>query len=234
MVSIEELAAQTRSTPGPHTSTEGQAEGYRRIPAISALQLGPASTELVGDEHLALEIFNRYGALHLGNLFQPAFLRSLLTMCDGSQWAPEPEAAGSREVETPQRAGRVLNLVLSRPEVLRWIERATGCSELQFVEGRVNRISNRPGEQLHWHDDNIFSDGRQLQMVINLGTQPFEGGEFLMRPKRGEILFGHSHKEPGSALIFRVDAKLEHCVRPLQSGGPRRVYAGCLVPVSAP
>ena len=65
-----------------------------------------------------------------------------------------------------------------------------------------------------------------MALVINLGEQPFAGGEFEMRRKSGELLLQHQHTAPGSLLIFRVSGKLEHRVVPLTAGGPRRVFTG--------
>jgi len=200
-------------------ATTSQGPPPRRL-----VEVGATKTQIFGDEQEAREIYQRYHALHLKDVLEPAFLKSLLSLCASSQWEREPEAAGFREVESPQRAGRVLNLALNRPVMLRWLERVTGCRELAFIQGRVNQTRSEPGHQLHWHDD-VIDPPRQVQIIINLSSESFAGGEFAMRPKGGMTLFTHRYTEPGSAMVVRVDKALEHCVRPITAGGPRRVYA---------
>ena len=196
-------------------------------PPRDFLTVGLTQTEFAADEQEAREIFARFHALHFGRLLAPELQQTVLGLCATGRFEPgEKDAPGFREVEAPQRAGRVLNVALDRPPLLRWLERVTGCETLSSLEGRVSQTLHRPGDELYWHDDFVETQGRQLAIVINLSTEPFEGGEFALRRKGGDVLFEHCYRELGSAMIFKVDRALEHRVRPLTAGGPRRVFAG--------
>ena len=200
-------------------------------PGREYIRVGPSTTSILIDPSEAAEQFSRTKALQLTSLFEPQFLATLMRLSaaapfrDGDRGAHVP---GFREVEaSPQRAGRVMNLALARPVLLRWLEQATGCAQLDSIAGRLTQTLNRPGDQLIWHDDaDGRSTGRRLAIVINFSTEPYTGGEFQLRHKTGERLFQHHYTELSSAIIFRVDPAFEHRVLPLTAGGPRRVFAG--------
>jgi hypothetical protein len=189
------------------------------------VRVGTAATSFPADAQEAKEQFRQFRAIHLANLLDPALLATMLRMCESSTWEPVSGSWGYREREEPQRAGRVLNLSLNRPSMLRWLEEATGCGPLAKVEGTLAQTLNRPGDELTWHDD-YPERGRKLAFVVNLSTEPYVGGEFELRRKSGEMIFSHRYDELNSALIFAVDPGLEHRVLRLTAGGPRRVFAG--------
>ena len=193
-------------------------------PAADFVRISANATAFPGDLAAAQAQFRRFQAIHLSHVFDPALLATTLRLSDSSTFTPS-SAAGFREVEEPQRAGKMLNLLLSRPSFLRWLEQATAHEPLERIEGRLAQTVARPGDRLIWHDDDPGS-ARRLAIVINLSTKPFEGGDFEIRHKNGETLFAHRYTELNSALIFAVNHALEHRVLPLSSGGPRRVFAG--------
>ena len=195
--------------------------------AAGYICVGATRTTFPGDREAARADFARTHALHLAQLFEPAFLKALLRLSASTQFKPGSDAPGFREVEaSPQPAGRVMNLALNRPELLRWLEDVTGCGHLNAFEGRLVQTLNRPGDLLLWHDDQRTTEGRRLALVVDLSTESYEGGEFQIRHKGGENLFEHHYERAGSALIFEVNSTLEHRVLPLSAGGPRRVFAG--------
>jgi hypothetical protein len=180
----------------------------------------------------ARQQFDRFQALHLRNLFEAPFFNTLMRTSAASAFGPEGGSTpGFREVElSPQRTGRIINLTLNRPEVLRWLEAVTDCGPLDHFEGRVAQTLCRPGDELVWHDDLPNGEKRRLALVVNLSTEAYTGGEFQLRRTEmgtsGGRLFEHRYTEPNSAILFRVGHDLEHRVLPLSTGGPRRVFAG--------
>lgn len=201
----------------------------RTIHPVRGMRLGLTDTLLPSDVDAAKKRYEQFGGLAFAEALDPRFLDQIQQLCDTGQFVSDTAEPGHREVESPQRAGRALNLVLSRSPVLRWLETVTGAGPLREIAGRVVQTLPRPGDELCWHDDRPESGGeddRRLAIVINIGAQSFEGGQFEMRRKAGEVLLQHQHTQAGSMLVFRVDRDLEHRVLPLTAGGPRRVYTG--------
>ena len=195
--------------------------------AARYVSVGMTTTTFPADASAAKEQFARFQALHIEQAIEPSYLAALLKTLETSTFVADAPAPGFREVESsPQRAGRLLNLTLNRPELLRWLEDVTGCGPLKTIEGRVVQTLLRPGDELLWHDDLLATAGRRVAIVINLSTRKYGGGDFQLRWKGGEIVVEHHHSRLGSALLFRVESRLEHRVLPLTFGGPRRVFAG--------
>lgn len=133
---------------------------------------------------------------------------------------------GTRSLESPQLVGKALSLVLHSPDLLRWLEQATGVGPLDDVAGSLFETRAASDQALDWHDDRN-DPARRLAIVINLSDQGYSGGQFQLR-RKGEStpLLCHDHLQPGSILIFAVDPGLEHRVTPVDQGGPRRVFSG--------
>ena len=197
--------------------------------------MGPSSPFVVGayqtvllapPEDLAAE-FAQHRAIACTGAIAPDLLSSLMRLCrDGSFTSDEVEGLGHREVETPQRAGRVITLALKRAALISWLEGVTGCGPLGNVEGRVVRALANNHDQLVWHDD-LDEPRRRLAITINLSERAYQGGLFELRDKRThDVLATHLHLEPGTALVFDVAHDIEHRVQPVTAGGPRCVYTG--------
>ena len=193
--------------------------------AAEYMRVGAGKTEFPGDAAEAGRQFRQFRAIHLRNLLDAEFLSTVMRLCGSSTFGPMFINCGYREKEEPQRTGRVLNLALNRPALLRWLEETTGCGPLGRVEGALARTLHRPGDELTWHDD-APEQGRRLAIVIHLSADAYGGGDFELRLKGGDLIFGHRYTDLNSALIFAVEPGLEHRVLPLTSGGPRLVFAG--------
>jgi hypothetical protein len=206
--------------------SDGRAIAKAPVPG-GFVRIGVASTTFPDDLQTARRQFSEFRAVHIDGVLEPGFLTSVMRMLESATFTAGPSGPGFREVESPQRVGKMLNLVLSRPELLRWLEDVSGAGPLKRIEGRITQTLNRPGDELRWHDDSTTEEeGRRLAIVINFSTEAYEGGEFALRYKTGRMLFEHHYTKLGSGLIFEVDRELEHRVLPLTVGGPRRVFAG--------
>ncbi len=192
------------------------------------VRVGPSRTEFTGDVAEAKAQFARYRAMHLGQVFEPGFLQTLLRFSAETVFGPEESNAGFREKELPpKRVGRVISLALNRPELLRWLEEVTGCERLESFAGKLAQTLRRKGDELVWHDDYSKGELRRLAVVIDMSTEQYEGGEFQLRMREDKTpLLEHHYERVGSALIFEVGREVEHRVLPLVSGGPRRIFAG--------
>lgn len=176
-------------------------------------------------------LFAERRAIECGDLLDANFCERLISHCDRATYALDRvEALGSREIESPQRVGPALNLALGRPEMLRWVEEATGKRGLLKVDGRVVRTRANGEDGLGWHDDGHETGGdvvRRLAITLCLSNEPHEGGEFELRQSGSpDILIVYNHRHAGTALIFDIDSNLQHRVRPVRSGSARRIFAG--------
>lgn len=166
-------------------------------------------------------------ALLLEDVFAAPLFQSLMAQAAAAQFVHnDVKHVGTREIEQPQRVGKLISLLLARPEMLRWLERVTQVRPLRAVSGQLAQTRANGSDELVWHDD--LSDlTRKLAVVINLSSEDFEGGLFELRRKGSkEVLVSQKYHKPGAMMIFAVEAGLEHHVTPLLGGGPRRVYAG--------
>lgn len=202
-----------------------------RDSTAQALLLSPTKTYLTDDPgyrtHLR-QAFMQSHVLVFPNILESR-LRQLLDGLSGkaSFIAQSVPKLGERRVEAPPALiGKALRATLKRPNMLQFLEDITGCGPLADIEGEVAEFSPQPLEELDWHDDRNVP-ARRLAITINLDDTLYEGGTFEMRTKHSkEPLIRHTHRDIGTALIFRVSAELEHRVHPVTAGGPRRVFAG--------
>ncbi|MEI9993139.1 MAG: 2OG-Fe(II) oxygenase [Rhizomicrobium sp.] len=205
----------------------GRAGDMRSSPRIC---LTSHDTVIAGDPQsdaaLAAQFARRH-VLELPDLIQPDVLQTLAPAIGAARFvACAVDGVGPRLRERPTRLGNLLRHLLRRQALRDWLTRITGVSPLGAVTGAVARFEGGGGQALDWHDD-IGASARMLAVTINLGDAPYEGGVFEMRRRdTGEILFRHTHRQPGSALVFRVSPALEHRVTPVNAGGPRTVFSG--------
>ena len=179
------------------------------------------------------QVFLRHRAIECRDLLDPDLLASLLDRCRrGSFVVDHVDRLGSREVESPQRVGAALNIMLSRPAFLRWVEAVTGRHDLHRVEGRVVQTRANGLDALDWHNDthDDAAGARRLGITVNLSDSAYEGGDFELRlAGTHAMLTRYRHDHVGNALIFDIAGDLEHRVLPVLSGGPRRVFTGWFV-----
>jgi len=192
-----------------------------------AFTIGASSTEVLEDPEPYRTQFSRAHAIVVRGCFEPALLDKLLQRCRETSFSvDDANGLGNREVESPQRVGAALNLLLGRSTLLGWLEAVTGHRPLVRAAGRLVQARANGADHLTWHDDHDLP-GRKLGMVISLCEADYDGGIFEMRRKGTvEPLCTYKHETAGSALIFDIDRTLEHRVTPVTAGGPRRVYAG--------
>jgi hypothetical protein len=170
-------------------------------------------------------------AIVLPAALDPAFLRTILTVCRTGPYAAEYIGKiGWRTVEERDIAGCALRFALERPAFLRWVEAASGCGTVSRIAGVVAEIAAGTGQELGWHNDrNDPTLARRLAVTIQLSDAPYVGGVFEMRDEQsGRLLVREGALPPGSVMVFRIDDRLRHRVTQVTSGGPRRVFAGWL------
>ena len=124
----------------------------------------------------------------------------------------------------PNPAAALLEMVFNDPSIFRLIERVTGCPRIGRFGGFVYRLQPGFGHHHHWHDDLV--EGRLVAMSVNLGPGVYEGGLLELRDRStAQVLDRVSNIVPGDALLFRLDAALQHRATPVTSG-VKTAFAG--------
>lgn len=124
----------------------------------------------------------------------------------------------------PNAAAALLELAFNDPAVLRAIEQITGCHPLTRFGGFVYRLSPGYGHEHQWHNDLV--EGRRVAMSVNLGPGTYEGGLLELRDRASEeVLARLPNTVPGDALLFRIDAALQHRATAV-TAGVKTAFAG--------
>ena len=208
------------------------AEALPNIAVPNAVSIGAASTRVDDTPEVlarARATFADGNAITLPAALDPAFLRTILTVCRRGPFVPEHIGKiGWRTIEERDAAGAALRFALERPVFVRWLEAVTGCETLRRLAGVVAEIRAASGQELGWHND--LYEGvldRRIAVTIHLSDEAYEGGVFEMRDEpSSRLLVRDGALPPGSIMLFRIDNRLRHRVTPVTSGGPRRVFAG--------
>src|ERR1035438_2981922 len=167
----------------------------------------------------ACDEFSRTQCAVLSDFLDPALAWRLAGDIDSEESAPvthelRDESEFGRDLSFSEKSAVVhaLHLLLNNPDLFAAIHEITGCESIHGFVGRAYRNLPLPEYHLDWHDD--MADSRRIiGFSLNLTQGAFEGGIFRLRRKSGgEILSEIAHHRPGSAHIFRIDPRFEHCV----------------------
>ena len=203
--------------------------------AAAPFSIGAAKTDILCDPAPWAERFAEERAIVCRDIFEPALLDRLLAAARLTQFRTDRVSGlGTRQAEDPQRVGGILNLLLQRANLFRWLEAATGRFGISLAEGRLHQTSAGAGEGLDWHDD-LVDPRRVLGITINFTEEDYSGGRFELRtPGSPDEIRAFDHDSLGTALIFDIGRDLEHRLLPVVSGGPRRVFAGWFLRAGGP
>lgn len=192
----------------------------------STISIGSQRTEISAAPGEWAAQFRMSHSVLCPDIFEPNLLQSLLESCDHTSFTPEAvPGLGIREVETPQRIGRAISLMLGRADFIEWLKAATGC-KVERIEGRLVQTRANGLDGLDWHDD-LNDAARRVGITISLSDSAFEGGGFELREVgSGAVVAKHRHERAGDALFFEIGSHLQHRLLPVTTGGPRRVFTG--------
>jgi 2OG-Fe(II) oxygenase superfamily len=119
--------------------------------------------------------------------------------------------------QTTPLVARLLFL-LNDPDLRRAVGAITGTGPIARFDARIYRRLPVAEHYDNWHDD-LAGPHRVVTMSVNLGSEPYGGGELLLRRKGEPEPFAAVHNVgPGDALLFRIDPALEHRVTSITSG----------------
>ena len=191
--------------------------------------IGTSQTELLADPAPWAALFAEQRAIICRDIFDPVLLDRLLTAARTTLFREDRVDLGTREVESPQRVGGTLNILLQRAGLYRWVEAVTGRTGLAGTDGRLVQTRAGAGDALDWHND-LQQARRALGVTISFTETPYSGGTFEMRAVDDPASTrSFAHDRAGTALIFDLGNDVEHRVLPVLSGGPRRIFTGWFV-----
>lgn len=110
-----------------------------------------------------------------------------------------------------------LHFMLNRPELFQLIGDIAASPKLANYLGRIHRTSAADCDQhIDWHDD--ATDFRTVGLNINLSTEPFEGGAFMLRNERQVVTRVIADWKLGDAFLFRIGAGWQHRLTSVTKG----------------
>lgn len=124
----------------------------------------------------------------------------------------------------PNPTAALLELLCNDAALFTAVEAATGCAPLTRFSGFVYRLSPGTGHHHNWHNDMI--QNRKVAISVNLEPAPYEGGVLQIRRRESEeILAEVENVGAGDAILFRIDAALQHRATAVTSG-VKTAFAG--------
>ena len=124
----------------------------------------------------------------------------------------------------PNSTSALLELLCNDTTAFSAVEAITGCRPLTRFSGFVYRLSPGTGHHHNWHNDMI--QNRRVAMSVNLEPSPYEGGVLQIRRRESEeILAEVENVGAGDAILFRIDAALQHRATEVTSG-VKTAFAG--------
>jgi hypothetical protein len=120
----------------------------------------------------------------------------------------------------------LLMFLMNDPQLFSVIRDLTGCGDIGFFNPSIYKMAPGEGHLDRWHDD-AGGGNRLIGISVNLGQRPFEGGVLQIRAKGTSVII-HSEQNTGfgDAMLFRIDASLEHFVTEVTGSVPRVALAG--------
>lgn len=124
----------------------------------------------------------------------------------------------------PSALSGLLELVFNDASIFALVERITGCGAIARFGGFVYRLTPAHGHQHEWHNDLVES--RLVAMSVNLGPGTYEGGVLELRDRASRrVLERVPNTGAGDALLFRIDAALQHRACAV-TAGVKTAFAG--------
>jgi hypothetical protein len=164
----------------------------------------------------------------LPNVIEPRLLDLIRDKVAGAEFYErvDPDIGSNIELCMEQGiASNILHLLFNGSAWIDYIKTITGYKDIVGFAGRVYQFIPGQGHHDSWHNDMV--GGRRVAMSLNLGREPFQGGELEMRYTDSQEMIATVHNVGrGDALLFRIDEALEHHVAEVRGEAPRLVFAG--------
>lgn len=170
--------------------------------------------------------FDQRHLIHLPGFLEPKLLQLIQETLASITFRRSEQKTGIELRPVDTTSYYALELLMNSPKLLRLIEQITGCAAITCFNGRIYRRLPSPEYYQRWHTD-VAEDGRLVAVSINLSTSVYEGGVLQIRWAGSQQILCEPHNTGfGDALVFRVDAGLEHRITPVEGDAPKTAMAG--------
>jgi hypothetical protein len=199
------------------------------VASFDVIRLTGARTDVVGSTaavDAARRHFQSHGFLTLTSFVSPALLTTIVDALDGTEfYEREHHGIGKELCAMPGPVSGALELMMNDPRLTAIVSEITAVGPIGCFEGRVYRLAPHPDHYDSWHGD--VGQDRLLACSVNLGREPFVGGELQIRRTGSPDTSVDVHNvTPGDAVIFRIDPGYEHRVAGVRGTVARTAYAG--------
>lgn len=196
-----------------------------------SLQIARSATSgrLTDDERSALRA--QFAARHwvrLPGILEPALLVDIQDRVARADFVervhPGVDPPSIDLCMAPNSASALLELAFNDAAVRQDVAAIAGCGPIARFGGFIYRLSPASGHHHNWHNDLV--EGRLVAMSVNLGPATYDGGLLEFRDRASEAILDRvSNTGSGDALLFRIDAALQHRATPV-TAGLKTAFAG--------
>ena len=124
----------------------------------------------------------------------------------------------------PNPTSALLELLCNDPVLFGAVRAVAACEPLTRFSGFVYRLTPQAGHHHNWHNDMI--QDRKVALSVNLEPVPYEGGILeIRRRETEEVIERIENVGAGDALLFRIDAALQHRATAV-TAGVKTAFAG--------
>lgn len=134
-----------------------------------------------------------------------------------------PESIGRERRFANPKMTIFFDSIFKDPGFLKIMSELTGQTLIDYIARPFEIL---PGEEFQWHGD-ASSHIRSVGFSLNLSPEPYEGGEFEIRPKADHARTTTIRTMYLDLHVFKVDNVFyEHRVRMVKGTIPRRSFSG--------
>jgi hypothetical protein len=193
------------------------------------ITVGRSSTEVrlppAERRRLRAEFAERH-AFRLPSLLEAELLEEIQREIDRAEFHERVHPGVGVELCMPRAGAHLaLELVLNDRAFVDVIEDLTGAGHIGSFGGRLYKLTPGSGHGDDWHGD--VTEHRLVGMSVNLGRAPYRGGLLALREAATKRVVAElPNTGAGDALVFRIDARLEHRVTEVLGTIPKIAFAG--------
>jgi hypothetical protein len=127
-------------------------------------------------------------------------------------------------LDDPAVHGRLL-VLFNDAGLFRFVEALTGCGPIGGFQGTAYRMVPGQHHLDSWHDD--LKESRLVALTLNLSPDGFAGGTLQVRTTDPPaIVHEVANTGYGDAVVFRIGARFEHRVTPVEPGPVKIAWTG--------
>ena len=168
--------------------------------------------------------FAKNNVVNISGLIQEELLTITRSDLEGAEFSISENLGRDLTVGPTHKAYVRLFFLLNKDNIFSMIRSITGCKRIGSFAGRIYRLEPIEGRYDEWHNDCIES--RQIAISVNLGESYCGGVTQIRNVSTREICGTAANRNPGDALLLKIDPSLEHRVSAVRGTHARTAVAG--------